>query len=149
MYRFIIFTIFVKLKNITMALRMKYKAITKTTYDTHQGGLEFDIEINGVGAKGFWTPTGQYCPNGVDIDELILNSGKRISIFQNGGTRRKYEMNGCPVKKDKQPKNLSFTGEYYSTLNLGTTFKNKIKEVLTQENKATLTDEFINVFNLV
>lgn len=135
----------------TPTQKIKYTAIDKKTYDTDSSGLGFEVEINGVKAKGFWRPTGTYNPGGVDVDELYYddNKFKTITIFAGGGGNRHYEMYGAPKKLDKQPKNLRFTGEYYSTLELGDTFKKKILEALAGNNtKTQLTDEFLKFFKL-
>ncbi len=135
----------------TPAQKIKYTAIDKKTYSTDSGGLEFEVEINGMKARGLWRPTSDYNPGGVDVDTLYYdnNKFKTIEIFAGGGGNRHYEMHGYPKKLDKQPKNLRFTGEYYSTLELGDTFKKKILEALAGNNKNTqLTDEFLKFFKL-
>lgn len=127
---------------------LKYTAVDKKTYDTDTSGLEFNVEINGIKARGFWTAISQYNPGGVDIDELILSDGRRVSIFSNGGGRRFYEVHGTPKKLERQPKNLRFTGQYYSTINLGSIFKDKIRSACKGELNADLSDRFIEAFKL-
>ena len=132
-------------------LKIKYVAVDKTTYDTDKSGLEFTVEINGKKATGFWTPTGGgYNPVGVDVNELSISQYGRITIFDGGGTRRSYEISSAPVKKEKQPKDLWFTGKYYDTAPMGQDFIKKIREGLAGPTKsgATLTPEFLKYFNL-
>lgn len=125
----------------------KYKAVDTTTYDCDDRGFKFSLIINGVESAGFWRPTFKYTPGGVDTNEVIVND-KRIKIFDGGGSYRTYEVSGEPILKEKQPKNLSFTGRYYDTKNLGPILVNKIKEGLKNNLKGKLSQEFLDTFDL-
>lgn len=131
-------------------LKIKYVAVDKSTYDTDKSGLEFTVEINGKKATGFWKPKYSYNPDGMDIDELMVGEYGRIKIFNGGGSHKSYEISSAPVKKEKQPKDLRFTGEYYNTVPMGQDFIKKIREGLNGPTKtgATLTPEFLKYFGL-
>lgn len=130
--------------------KIKYTAIDKQTYSSNKSGLEFKIEINGISAIGYWRPiSGGYTIDGVDVNELKIGEFKTIKIFSNGGGAKLYEIFGYPKKLEKQPKDLRFTGEYYSTLNLGEVFKEKINDSLNGKIDAKLTKEFLEYFKII
>lgn len=110
-----------------MAVKIKYTPITKKSYETDQSGIEFEVEINGKKATGFWQAKNQYNSQGVDIDELKIGQYERIRIFDGGGSRKSYEISGSLSLADKQPKDLRFTGRTLSISNLKASFVNKIK----------------------
>lgn len=132
-------------------VKIKYVAVDKSTYETDKSGLGFTVEINGKKATGIWrSKSGGYNHDGMDIDELKTGEYSRIKIFNGGGSAKSYEITSSPVLKEKQPKDLRFTGKYYDTAPMGIDFVNKIREGLAGPTKtgATLTPEFLKYFNL-
>ena len=116
-------------------------------YATMQNSIEFTCIINNKSVKGYFSKTRQYTCDGVDINELNVD-GKKIKICNGGGSYRTYEISiGAFPKKEKQPKNLSFTGPYYDISNLGNQFKNQLQKLII-EKPELLTDEFKTVFNI-
>ena len=69
----------------------KYTVVDKKTYQTDTCGILFKLKINGVEADGSWGKTYSYTHDGVDVNEIDLN-GKRIKIFNGGGSYRTHEI---------------------------------------------------------
>jgi hypothetical protein len=112
---------------------------------TSTTGIGFSLTINGILCKGVFTACYRYTHEGVDINTLTVG-GKKIEICNGGGSRKTYEISIYDFKlKEKQPKNLSFTGPYYDLSNLGNEFKTKLIKVI-QEKPELLTDEFKKTF---
>ena len=89
-----------------------------------------------------------YNPDGMDIDTLQIGQNKKISIFDGGGTHRSYEMSSGSLKPlDKQPKDLRFTGKYYSTDQLKPIFVDKIQKALAGGG-VPLHKDFLESFNI-
>jgi len=136
-------------------MRIKYKVHQTKTYATDTTSIPFSIEINGVKAKGFWSPTSKYTAEGVDVNNLYpddgnycTSNGMPISIFSNGGNRRSYEIFATPIKAEKQPKDLRFTGPYYAVANLRGVLIDKIKKGLEGTIDAKITNEFKTYFKI-
>jgi hypothetical protein len=116
-------------------------------YATSKYSIGFSATINGKSVKGSFGPTRQYTCEGVDINELTVD-GKRITICSGGGSHRTYEISIGPFKqKEKQPKDLRFTGPYYDLSDLGNQFKTKLVRVV-GEKPELLTDEFKKTFGI-
>ncbi|MFA7289195.1 MAG: hypothetical protein WC055_09970 [Melioribacteraceae bacterium] len=129
-------------------MAIKYKAITKDSYETHDGSIEFELTINGKTATGYWRPIFQYTKNGVDVNDLFQSDKKQFSIFENGGNLRRYEIYAEPILAEKQPKNLRFTGHTLSIKHFKEVFISKITDALNGKGKAQLSNEFLNYFDI-
>lgn len=81
---------------------------------------------------------------------MKIGEYETIKIFNGGGNARSYEISSTPIKREKQPKDLRFTGPYYDTTPMGQDFIKKIREGLNGQTStgATLTDEFKKYFKL-
>jgi hypothetical protein len=116
-------------------------------YATNKNKIPFEVVINGVKASGYLAPKYRYTYEGVDINELLVN-GKRVEITSGGGNYRSYELSlGKFKEKEKQPKNLQFTGPYYELSDLGTKFKTKLLDIINNKPEL-LTEDFKKVFNI-
>jgi hypothetical protein len=116
-------------------------------FATSKNKIPFDVVINGVKASGKFGPKFTYTHQGVDVNELLVN-GKKIEITSSGGTSRSYELDlGGFKEKEKQPKNLQFTGPYYELSDLGTKFKTKLLDIINNKPEL-LTEDFKKVFNI-
>ena len=102
-----------------------FKLLTKSLFATDKRPIEFTIDINGITALGYLQPFSEYTHRGVDINELKVNNN-RVTIANGGGGHRTYELaiHNIP-QKQKQPKNLRFTGPYYDLSFIGAEFKKK------------------------
>lgn len=129
-------------------MAIKYKVITKDSYETDKGNIEFELTINNKTAKGYWRPIHQYTKHGVDVNDLFPSDKPQFSIFQNGGTRRRFEIHAEPILAEKQPKNLRFTGHTLSIKHFKEVFIAKIKEALDGKSNAQLSNEFLNYFDI-
>lgn len=116
-------------------------------YATKTAGLSFSVKINDIITKGIFRKKFRYTYEGVDINELQVN-GKYITICDGGGSYRSFEINvGSFEEKEKQPKNLAFTGPYFDISHLGSEFKRQLTNIV--ENKPELlTPEFKETFNI-
>jgi hypothetical protein len=131
------------------------KEVKVTGFKVHNGNLfatstkkiSFEVVINGVKASGYLAPKFTYTHQGVDINELLVN-GKGVEISSGGGTNRSYELDlGSFKEKEKQPKNLQFTGPYYELSDLGSKFKTKLINIINNKPEL-LTEDFKKVFNI-
>ena len=119
--------------------------VTNSVYATMKHGIKFTAKINGIPVTGYLEAKYEYTHRGMDIDELEVG-GKRIRIANGGGSYRSYAVSiGRLKEKEKQPKNLSFTGPYYDVSNIGNEFKQSLMDVVTNHPE-WLTDEFKRTF---
>ena len=118
-------------------------------YATFKGALEVHATINSIPVIVYFHQVYGYIHDGADLNEVIIKStNEKVRICSSGGTHKTYEITtGSFPKKDKQPKNLSFTGPYYET--------SFLKERLTSELNRILLNcpekfspEFIKTFNI-
>ncbi len=136
-------------KEAKQKVKVTYNSSEKNTYETSTNGIGFKATINGVALEGFWRPISQYTVQGVDINEVMVGS-KRIDIFSGGGSHKTYELYSRGFQpKEKQPKDLRFTGRTFSIDHLKDVFIKKIKEATENpEKNALLTPEFKKQFNI-
>lgn len=134
-------------------IKLKYTPIDKKAYETQKSSIEFIFSINGIEAVGFWNPYFEYVSSGVDINELRPINKRNYSgfnIFDGGGGYRMFEIHSKLDLLEKQPKDLRFTGRYYSTLGLKNVFLEKIKNALENpEKEPKLSQEFLKYFKLI
>lgn len=131
-------------------IKVSYTEETKKSYETSETPIGFTAIINGVTCKGYWRPSrGQYVSSGVDINELQVG-GKRIKIFDDGGTHKTYEIAANLQVAEKQPKDLRFTGQTLSVSNLKKVFIDKIQDAVNNPDKEPkLSKQFLTAFNLL
>lgn len=131
------------------ANKVYYKAIDKRSYTTNRNGLEFEISINGISARGVWSNVGQYpMDNGMDCNEIKVGQYSKIKIFDGGGSCRSYELHGYLEELEKQPKDLRWTGPYLNVAGLKREFVTKVQNAIDGKSKVNLTKEFIEFFNI-
>lgn len=119
----------------------------RKTYST-DSYINFTVNINGKTAKGTWSAKNKYISYGGDLDELVVD-GKRIKIFDGGGSYRSYEMSFGSLKDKPNKKPVRFVGMELDTSHLGDLFIHKIKRHIENENEPVkLTKEFIETFGL-
>ena len=132
-----------------MKTKIKYTAVTKSSYETSTTSIEFKVEINGKTATGYWRPVGQYVTSGVDVNDLRISQYNSISIFTGGGTFRTYDISGRLEVSEKQPRDLRFTGRRMTINNLKTVFVDKIKKALENPDaEPKLSKEFLEYFQI-
>lgn len=130
-------------------IKIVYTPIDKKVYTTQTKGIEFEIKINGKSAKGIWQKRYSRIADGVDINELQGENGRRFYIFGTGGTQRSYPLRSNIKELDKQPKDLRFTGPYLDISNLKKVFIDKITQAIEKPNPAEgLTKEFLEYFEI-
>lgn len=128
---------------------VKYTEVDKHTYETNGRGIEFKVEINGKSATEYWVPVGDYPLRfGLDVNELRPPNGKRLDIFIGGGTHKSYELHAYPTVKDKQPKDLRFTGQRLDISPLKAEFKRKVGLAIGGNYPVLLSKEFLEYFNI-
>ena len=125
-----------------------YKNFKKDTYETSKQSIGFQANINGIPIRGYWSPIREYTHDGVELNEIEINDGskypKLIRIFNGGGSAKTYEIySRSAIKlKEKQPKNLQFTGRNYDISGLKDVFKQKMKEIEEGKHNDILSEEF-------
>lgn len=136
---------------MTKTVKIKYTQLDKKSCETDTCGLNFQIIINGITGCGTWQRTGQYNKCGMGVNELLVN-GSFVTIFENGGGQRHYEIRAYPDIAPKQPKDLrslSVTGRALLTTNFKAEFINKIQKALSSPDQtAKLSDKFLQTFKL-
>jgi len=124
-----------------------FKLKNKKVYATMKSGLGYSVKINGVEADGFFSPIWEYAAKGIDTNELWVND-KKITITVKGGGHRTYPIAIWDLpEKEKQPKNLSFTGPYHDTSKIGTEFKKQLLNII-ETHPDWLSDEFKETFGI-
>jgi hypothetical protein len=129
-----------------------YKNFDKDTYETSKRSLGFEANINGIPIRGYWSPIREYTHDGVEINEIEINDGskypKLIRIFNGGGSTKTFEIySRSAIKlKEKQPRNLQFTGRNYDISGLKDVFKQKMKEIEEGKHCNILSEEFKKYF---
>ena len=125
-----------------------YKNLNTTIYETDERSITFEAKINGIPIIGHWQPISKYTAKGVEINKVILNDGNNyhtsVEIFNGGGSYKTYEIaSRDAIKlKEKQPKDLSFTGRIYDTSGLKDVFSKKMKEIEDGKHDNILSEKF-------
>lgn len=129
--------------------KIVYTPIDKKAYATQSKGIEFEIKINGKSAKGIWQKRYSGITDGVDINELQGQNGRRFYIFASGGTQRSYPLRADIKELDRQPKDLRFTGPYLDISNLKKVFIDKITQAIENPSPSEeLSKEFLEYFEI-
>jgi hypothetical protein len=114
---------------MTKKIKITRFKVLDRVYATKKSGVGFTCVINGKSVTGvFQSISGDYVYRGMDIDQVKVE-GKTVQlcVVESGGYRY-YEIaiQSALPEKEKQPKNLSFTGPYYDTSIIGKKFAERI-----------------------